>query len=147
MVFWYTIPFTCLLFVLLLDFSSCTGLVFRDRIPQVIARFYLSPHSPPTFEVVLTRFGSLISPYVPLGHQSDSALWLQLCNMGILSVLQQVTLPSFCYIGVVLPPRQSATMYILDRSVALGSLAVRNRNTIKIEILVLFFEFTLTDSK
>ena len=46
-----------------------------------ITRFYLSPHSPPTFEVVLTRFGSLISPYVPLGHQSGSALWLQLCNI------------------------------------------------------------------
>ena len=46
-------------------------------------RFYLSPHFPPTFEVMLTRFGSLISPYVPLGHryQSGSALWLQLCNI------------------------------------------------------------------
>ena len=36
---------------------------------------------PPTFEVVLTRFGSLTSPYVPLGHQSGSALWLRLCNI------------------------------------------------------------------
>ena len=27
------------------------------------------------------RFGSIISPYVPLGHQSGSALWLQLCNI------------------------------------------------------------------
>ena len=27
MVFWYTIPFACLLFVLPLDFRSCTGLV------------------------------------------------------------------------------------------------------------------------
>ena len=27
----YTIPFTCLLFVLLLDFRSCTGLVSRDK--------------------------------------------------------------------------------------------------------------------
>ena len=68
---------TCgiLLFVLLLDFRSCTSLVSRDKIPQVFTtRFYLSPHSPPTFEVVLTRFGSLISPYVPLGHQSGSVL-------------------------------------------------------------------------
>ena len=32
----------------------------------VITIFYLSPHSPQTFEVVLTRFGSLISPYVLL---------------------------------------------------------------------------------
>ena len=46
-----------------------------------IYRFYLSPHSPPTFEVVRTIFGSLISPCVPLGHQSGSALWLQLCNI------------------------------------------------------------------
>ena len=53
----------------------------RDKIPQVITRFCLS-HSPPTFEVVLTRFGSLISPYVPLGHQSGSALWLQLVTYG-----------------------------------------------------------------
>ena len=53
----------------------------RDKIPQVITRFYLSPRSPPTFEVVLTRFGSLTSPYVPLGHQSGSALGLQLCNI------------------------------------------------------------------
>ena len=74
-------PFTCLLFVLLLDFRSCTGLVSGDKIARLITRFYLSPHSPPTFEVVLTRFGSLISPYVPLGHQSGSALWLQLCNI------------------------------------------------------------------
>ena len=37
------------------------------KIPQVITRFYLSPHSPPTFEVMLNRFGSLISSYVPLG--------------------------------------------------------------------------------
>ena len=73
-------PFASLLFVLLLDFRSCTGLVSGDKIPQVITRFYLSPHSPPTFEVMLTRFGSLISPYVPLSHQSGSALWLQLCN-------------------------------------------------------------------
>ena len=59
---------------------SCKNVVKdqRDKIPQVITRFYLSPHSPPTFEVVLTRFGSLTSPYVPLGHQSGSALWLQL---------------------------------------------------------------------
>ena len=77
----YTIPFTCLLLVLLLDFRSFTGLVSRDKIPQVITIFYLSPHSPPTSEVVLTRFGSLISPYVRLGHQSGSALWLQLCNI------------------------------------------------------------------
>ena len=39
------------------------------------------------------------SPYVPLGHQSDSVLWLQFCNilsnMGILRILKQVTLPSF----------------------------------------------------
>ena len=48
-------------------------------IPQVLTRFYLSPHFPPTFEVVLTRI--LISPYVPLGHQLGSALWLQLCNI------------------------------------------------------------------
>ena len=70
-----------LLLVLLLDFRSCTGLVSRDKIPQVITRFYLSPHSPSTFEIVLTRFGSLTSPYVPLGHQSGSAPWLQLCNI------------------------------------------------------------------
>ena len=38
----------------------CTGLVSRDKNPQVITKFYLSPHSLPTFEVVLTRFGSLI---------------------------------------------------------------------------------------
>ena len=81
MVDYYTIPFTYLLFVLLLDFRSCTGLVSRDKIPQVITRFYLSPHSPPTFKVLLTRFGSLISPYVPFGFQSCSALWLQLCNI------------------------------------------------------------------
>ena len=31
--------------------------------------------------LVLTRFGSLISPHVPVGHQSGSALWLQLCNI------------------------------------------------------------------
>ena len=55
--------------------------IHGNKIPQVITRFYLSPHSPPTFEVVLTRFGSLTSPYVPLGHQSGSALWLQLCNI------------------------------------------------------------------
>ena len=59
-------PFTCLLLVLLLDFHSCTGLVSRDKIPQVITRFYLSPHSPPTFEVVLGRFGSLTSPFMYL---------------------------------------------------------------------------------
>ena len=29
----------------------------QGKIPQVVTRFYLSPHSPPTFEVVLTRFG------------------------------------------------------------------------------------------
>ena len=69
------------MFVLLLDFRSCIGLVSRDKIPQVITKFYLSPHSPLTFEVVLSRFGSLISPYVPLDHQSGSALWLQLCNI------------------------------------------------------------------
>ena len=51
MVFLYTIPFICFLFVLLLDFHSCTGLVSRDKIPQVVTRFYLSPHFPPTFEV------------------------------------------------------------------------------------------------
>ena len=61
--------------------SGCPYVMSRDKIPQVITRFYLSPHSPPTFEVVLTRFGSLTSPYVPLGHQSGSALWLQLCNI------------------------------------------------------------------
>ena len=30
---------------------------------------------------MLARFGSLISPYVPPGHQSGSALWLELCNI------------------------------------------------------------------
>ena len=50
--------FICFLFVLLQDFRSCTGLVSRDKIPQVVTRFYLSPDSPPTFEVVLARFGS-----------------------------------------------------------------------------------------
>ena len=45
------------IFVLLLDFCSCTGLVSRDNIPQVITRFYFSPHSPPAFEVMLSRFG------------------------------------------------------------------------------------------
>ena len=77
----YVMVFTYILLILLLDFRSCIGLVSRDKIPQVITRFYLSPHSPPTFKVVLTRFGSLISPYVPLGHQSGTALWLQLCNI------------------------------------------------------------------
>ena len=76
-------PFLSLVYYLFFCWisCSCTGLVSRDKIPQVITRFYLSPHSPPTFEVMLTRFGSLISPYVPLGHQSGSALWQQLCNI------------------------------------------------------------------
>ena len=53
-----------------------------DKIPQVITRFYLSPHSPPTFEVMLTRFGSLISPYVPLGHQSGSPYGCRFVTYG-----------------------------------------------------------------
>ena len=46
----YTIPFTNLVFVILLSFHSCTGLVSSDKIPKVITRFYLSPHSPPACE-------------------------------------------------------------------------------------------------
>ena len=69
------------IYIYIYIYRSCTGLVSRDKIPQVFTRFNLSPHSPPPFGVVLTRFGSLISLYVPLGHQSDSALWLQLCNI------------------------------------------------------------------
>ena len=46
----YTIPFTNLVFVILLGFHSCTGLVSSDKIPQVITRFYLSPHSIPACE-------------------------------------------------------------------------------------------------
>ena len=72
---------------------SCTGLVSRDKIPQVFTRFYLSPHSPPTFEVVLTRFGSLMSPYAPLGHQSDSTLWLQPRNIWASSGILYIYTP------------------------------------------------------
>ena len=48
----------------------------------MITRFYLSPHSPSTLEVVRTRFGSLISPYVPLGHQSGSAYGCSFVTYG-----------------------------------------------------------------
>ena len=36
--------------------KNLTIYIYRDKIPQVITRFYLSAHSPGTFEVVLTRF-------------------------------------------------------------------------------------------
>ena len=87
--------FTCLLFVLLLDFCSSTGLVSMDKIPQVITRFYLSPHSPPAFEVVLTRYGSLISPYVPLGINQALPYGCSFVTYGHPEGLQQVTVPSF----------------------------------------------------
>ena len=60
-----TIPFTCLLFVLLLDFCSCTGLVSRDKISQAVTRFYLSPHFPPTFEVMRRSTWSEKGPCEP----------------------------------------------------------------------------------
>ena len=93
MVFWHTIPFIFFfVFVLLPDFRSCTGLVSKDKIPQVVTRFY---HSPPTFEVVLTRFGSFHLTYLLAINQALPYG----CNFVIyghpVRVLQQVTLPSF----------------------------------------------------
>ena len=50
----------------------------RDKIPQVITRFYLSPHSPPTFEVVLYGERLKICPQVKfLGITFNSKLTFQ----------------------------------------------------------------------
>ena len=53
----------------------------NEKIPQVITRFYLSTHFPPTFEVVLTRFESLISPCLG-GRGLDPALHLLTTSLG-----------------------------------------------------------------
>ena len=58
MVCYFTIPSVYFLFFLSLTLCICTGLVSSDKISLVVTRFYLSPHSPPTVEVVLTRSGS-----------------------------------------------------------------------------------------
>ena len=51
----YTIPSTCLLFVLLLDFRSCTGLVSRDKIPQVITSYiYIAKRYLYLYTLILT---------------------------------------------------------------------------------------------
>ena len=71
---WYVFPNVKSTEMLSFLFGS-TGL--WPDLPSPFGRKFLSC----LLEVMLTRFGSLISPYVPLGHQSGSAQWLQLGNI------------------------------------------------------------------